>query len=206
MKVKTFLFFILISSLIDAQSPKELLKQVQNKFNSINNFTANFTQLIYNIEGEKAVKSVGKFFYKRKNKFLAEMKTQTITSDGTTVWNSDKKFNRVIVSALTDDPSSFSLERFVFDYPPLCRLKTIIDKTVSKGEFVLELSPKDQDMAFKTATIWCNSDGMINKMEVIDGGDIKYLFQFSDIKINLDLPDSKFIFYPPKGMQVIDIR
>lgn len=206
MKTKTFVFLFFITSFTAAQSSKELLRQIQNKFNSINNFTATFTQQIYNMEGEKAVKNSGKFLYKRKNKFVAEMKTQTIVSDGTTIWNSDKKFNRVIISTLSDDPSSFSLERFIFDYPPLCRIKTLNDKSVAKGEFVIELTPKDQDMAFKSVKIWCGSDGMMNKLEVIDGGDIRYVFQFSDVKFNQDLPDSKFIFYPSKGMHVIDIR
>jgi outer membrane lipoprotein carrier protein len=206
MKTKIILFLFFISSLIFAQSPKELLKVVQNKFNSMNNFSANFTQMIYNLEGEKAVRTSGKFMYKRKNKFIAEMKSQTIVSDGATIWNSDKKFNRVIISTLVDDPSSFSLERFVFDYPPLCKIKSLNEKYLEKGEFCLELTPKDQDMAFKTARIWCSNDGMIYKMEVIDGGDIKYQFLFSEIKLNQDLPDSKFVFYPSKGMQIIDIR
>jgi chaperone LolA len=206
MKAKLFLSVFLVSTLAIAQAPKELLQKIQNKFNSIDNFTANYSQVYYSLQGQGTGKTSGKFFYKRKNKFFVELKTQVIVSDGTTIWNSDKKFNRVVVSTFSDDPTSFSLERFIFDYPPLCKIKILKNELSAPGESVLELTPKDQDMAFDDAKIWVNRDGMISKLEVTDRGDVRYLFQFTDLKLNQDLPDSKFIYYPPKGMQIIDIR
>jgi outer membrane lipoprotein carrier protein len=206
MKARLLLPVFFVTSLALAQAPKELLQKIQNKFNSIDNFTANYTQVYYNLQGQGTGKTSGKFNYKRKNKFVVEIKNQVIVSDGTTIWNSDKKFNRVVISSFSDDPTSFSLERFVFDYPPLCKIKILKNEPAVSGESVLELTPKDQDMAFDDAKIWVNQDGMISKLEVTDRGDVKYLFQFADIKINQDLPDSRFIYYPPKGMQIIDIR
>ena len=47
---------------------------------------------------------------------------------------------------------------------------------------------------------------MISKMEVVDLADTKYTFQLSSIKINQDIPDSKFDFTPPKGIKIIDLR
>ena len=66
--------------------------------------------------------------------------------------------------------------------------------------------PKDQDLQFKVVKIWVADDGMVNKLEIVDRGEMRYAFQFSEIKINQDLPDSKFTFTTPKGIQVIDLR
>jgi outer membrane lipoprotein-sorting protein len=206
MKTKYLFFLLLTASVIYPQTANQIIKRLQNKFNSIGNFTANFSQSQLNSEGSEQGKSSGTLAYKRKNKFIVTLKNQVIVSDGQTVWNSDKRFNRVVISNLTDDPTTFSLERFVFYYPPLCRLKLVKDDPASKGEEHIELTPKDQDMEFKFVKIWLSSDDMISRLEVLDLGDIRYSFQFSDLKINQELSDSRFTFYPPKGMKIIDLR
>lgn len=206
MKTKLLLCAFLASSLLYPQSANQVIKKLQNKFNSISNFTANFSQSYFSTQGQDQGKTSGKFTYKRKNKFIVDLKNQTIVSDGQTIWNSDKRFNRVVVSNLSDDPTSFSLERFVFDYPPLCKIKIVTDDALSKGDEYIELTPKDQDMEFKYMKIWLTADGMISKLEVLDLGDIRYAFQFTDLKIDQDISDARFIFYPSKGMKIIDLR
>lgn len=206
MKTKLILFLFIISSLIFAQSANDVLKKIQNKFNSINNFTANFSQNYFNVKGNDVGKTNGKFSYKRKNKFIVDLKSQLIISDGQTIWNNDKRFNRVVISNLSDDPTSFSLEQFIFDYPPLCKSRVVKDEIVTSGEFLIEMVPKDQDLQFKIVKIWVSADGMVNKLEIVDRGEMRYAFQFSEIKINQDLPDTKFTFITPKGIQVIDLR
>lgn len=206
MKSKLIFLFFIISSLIFAQSANDVLKKIQNKFNSLNNFTANFSQNYFNAQGKDAGKANGKFSYKRKNKFIVDLKSQLIISDGQTIWNNDKRFNRVVVSNLSDDPTSFSLEQFIFDYPLLCKNSIVKNETVANGEILIEMIPKDQDLQFMVVRLWVSADGMINKLEVVDRGEMRYAFQFSEIKINQDLPDSKFTFTTPKGIQVIDLR
>ncbi len=206
MKLNCILILFLAFSVTEGQSPKEILKRIQNKFTSINNFSAGFNQTIFTGGTANGIKSSGKFLYKKKNKFIVDLKKQSIYSDGETVWNIDAKFNRVVVSSLRDDPTTFSLEKFVFDYPPLCRAKIIKDETTKPGEYLLELTPKDNDLQFKSIKIWSSPESFISKMELIDIADMKYIFEFTDLVFNQDLADNKFIFYPPKGMQVIDIR
>lgn len=206
MKTKLTFFLFVISSLIFAQSANNVLKKIQNKFNSINNFTANFSQNYFNAQGHDVGKANGKFSYKRKNKFIVDLKSQLIISDGQTIWNNDKRFNRVVISNLSDDPTSFSLEQFIFDYPPLCKNRIVKDETVASGEVLIEMIPKDQNLQFKVVKIWVSAGGMVTKLEIVDRGEMQYAFQFSEIKINQDLPNSRFTFTIPKGIQVIDLR
>jgi len=206
MKTKYFLSLFFAASVAFSQPANPVIKKLQTKFNSINNFTANFVQNYLSSEGHDQGKSSGTLTYKRKNKFIVTLKNQIIVSDGQTVWNSDKRFNRVVLSNYNDDPTTFSLERFVFDYPPLCKIKLIRDDPASKTGSCIELTPKDQDMEFKYVKIWISPDDMISKLEVLDLGDIRYSFQFSDVKINQEISDSRFTFYPPKGMKIIDLR
>ena len=206
MKLKLFAIFF-ISSFLFAQSTNDILKRIQNKFNSLNNFSASFVQTTYGAQSVSSGKMSGTFIYKRKNKFVVEFKNRTIVSNGETIWNDDKRFKRVVISNLADDPTTFSLERFIFNYPPLCKIKLINENNGGRpGEDLIEMVPKDQDMEFKSVKIWTASDGLISKLEVIDLGDVRYAFQFTDYKLNLDIPDSKFSYNPPKGIQIIDLR
>ena len=206
MKRNLAIFILLVSSYAAAQSGSDVLRKVQNKFKSIDDFTANFVQTFGNTNDSKSGSMTGKFYYKRKNKFIVELSNQTITCDGKVIWNYDGRFKRVVISNVSDDPMSFSLEKFIFDYPPHCAVSVVKDKPVAQGEKVIELVPNDQSMQFKSAYIWVNRTGLISKMEIVDRGDINYTFQFSEFKLDQKLPDSKFIYYPPKGIKVIDLR
>jgi len=205
MKTIVFVLLLFTFGLARAQSPAEMIKKIQNKFNSISNFTASFTQNYFNTNKNEQGKAEGKFTYKKKNKFVVEVKNQTIVSDGETIWNFDKKFNRVVIGYLNDDPTSFSLEKFLFDYPPLCKAKLVKDIS-DANDFILELTPKDNDLQFKIVRIWKSPENLISKMELVDIGDMKYSFTFSDIKINQNLADQIFTFNAPKGAKVIDLR
>ncbi len=205
MQVRTYVILLLLTATINAQSPIEMIKKIQSKFISIDNFTANFSQNFFNVSGNEQGKADGKFTYKKKNMFVVELKNQKIVSDGKTIWNFDKKFNRVVVSYLNDDPTSFSLEKFVFDYPPLCKVKLLKDIPPA-NDFIIELTPKDNDLQFKVVRIWKNKDNFISRMELVDIGDMKYAFTFSEIKVNQNLADQIFTFSAPKGTKVIDLR
>ena len=206
--MKTILIVCLFfaTDFLNAQSAGESIKRLQSKFNSINNFTSEFSQSLFSLQGGEQGKTAGKFTYKKQNKFVVDLKNQTIVSDGTNVWNYDKKFKRVVISYLADDPTSFSLEMFIFNYPSLCKARLIKDNSISSGEELIILTPKNNDLQFKEVKIWKNSDNLISKMELVDLGDIKYAFSFNDLKINQDISDLVFTFYPPKGTKVIDLR
>jgi outer membrane lipoprotein carrier protein len=203
---KIILILVLMASGIMAQSGQEVLRKVQNKFRSIQNFTAGFVQTINSNNGIKPNTLKGTFYYKRKNKFVVELNNQTITSDGKVIWNYDVRFKRVVINNIENDPTSFSLEKFIFDYPQHCNVKVVKNGPLQKGEKQIELDPNDQSMQFKWAKIWVQPDGLIAKMEVQDRGDIKYILEFSDLKLNQNLADQKFTFYPPKGTKIIDLR
>lgn len=205
MRIK-FLIYLLLSAALNAQSATDILNKVQNKFRSINNFSASFSQIYKQTQEQTGTKVTGKILYEKKNKFNVDLNTISIISDGETIWNYNKKSNRVVISNHEKDPTSFSLEMFIFDYPPMCDTKLIKDENVKNGDELLELIPKNQKLQFKIVRILVNPDGMISNLEITDYMDIHYIFQFSNIKFNQDIPGSKFTYSPPKGIQIIDLR
>jgi outer membrane lipoprotein-sorting protein len=121
------------------------------------------------------------------------------------VWNYDKTRKKVVISSFFDEPTSFSIERFIFDYPEQCRI--VFNKIKSDAaELSILLIPKDEQLDVKEIRIWVDKNYMLTKLELVDLLDTKYGFQFSNIVENVEIQDAKFKFYPPKGTQIIDLR
>jgi chaperone LolA len=193
-------------SCVTAQSGTGIIKKIQERFNSISSFSASFSQSVSGVKVHSAYNYGGKFYYKKKNKFCAEMKNRTIVSDGESVWNYDARLKRVVVSNGTADPAAFSLERFIYEYPGDCTVKEIGKGEEGKDGVEIELIPKSRELEFKSARIYTGSDWMINSLEVVDSDGTNYSFKLSDIDYKSNIPDSKFRYSPPQGIKVIDLR
>ncbi len=175
----------------------DLLKSVQSKYNSINSISVNFNKSA----GSKEDFS-GKLFLKKENKLRIEIKNNIIVTDGNTFWNYDKKQKKVIINNYdASDPSEFSLNSFINDYPSKCTLSS-----GTEGDFrTLTLVPKTKDLNFKTATLYINETSLIEKVVLVNNAGTSTI-TLSGYKLNQNIPDTEFTFSPPEGIKVIDLR
>jgi len=194
-KFLIFLFLITIS--FAGEKEEKLLRALQNKFETINELIVDIVQK----SGGKEILS-GKLSYKKENRFHLELKNNLIVSDGSTIWNYNKKENKVIINNVDEsDPSYFSFKSIVYDYPSQCYL------TSEQNGEVLVLTPKENsDLNFTKAKLRINKENLVSKI-VLEGagtGDVEVVF--SNYKLNQNLSDSKFKFTPPEGSTIIDLR
>lgn len=200
MKLRLLFLAVFLPAVLFGQK-NDALKNLQNKFTGITDFSADFVQSV-----SGAGKTSGKFFYKKKNKFFVGLKSRIIVSDGVTLWNYDSRQKSTVISNLADEPSSFSLEKYIYDYPVLCK-KTITESLADdKKVLLIELLPKDDDLDFKSVKIWTDTAYLVNKIEIVDLADTRFVLQLSNYQLNQALPDSKFEFSPPNGTRIIDLR
>ena len=175
-----------------------MLKSLRQKFNSITDISAEFTQ-----SSNGRANLSGKFFYKKKNNLRLELKNLVIMSDGETSWNYNKKENKVIISSYDEnDPSILSLTKIINEYPQRCT----VDLQKDNGKNILVLTPKSTGINFKSVKIWIGPEDLIQKMEVLDLNNTAIQISFSNYQLNKKLPNSFFTFTPPKGSKVIDLR
>ncbi len=201
--MKRLLIFVLI--ILFAALPsfaqnegQQILESLQKKFDSIKDITAGFVQ-----SSNGNVNLYGKFYFKKKNNLRLELKNSIIISNGKTNWNYNKAENKVIISSYDEhDPSVLSLNNFINIYPTECNIELM----EIKDQKVLMLTPKKPGLNFKYVKIWTDSKHLISKMIIGDLNDVLIQIDFSDYKLNSNLPDSLFTFTPPKGSKVIDLR
>jgi outer membrane lipoprotein-sorting protein len=181
-----------------SENGDQLVKSLQNKFNSISDLSADFHQ-----SSNGKVILAGKFFYGKTNKMRLELKNLTIVSDGVTSWSYNKKENKVIISNYNpDDPSIISLQRIINEYPTQCNVTS--DKDGDSN--ILNLFPNKSGLNFKNAIIYISPGNLIQKINLTDQDSNHIQIEFSNYQLNKGLGIPTFTFTPPKGSKVIDLR
>jgi outer membrane lipoprotein carrier protein len=193
--ILTIFFYV---SLIAQNDAEALLKSIQDKFDSINDLSANIAQ---SVNGKVNLK--GKVFYKKENNLRFEFKNSLIVSNGETSWNYNKKQNKVIITSYdTEGNKIFSIRQMIYEYPKECELSTY----ESEGENVLQLVPENNSLSFSSVKLFITNDNLISKVLIDDPASGSIQVDLSDYQINKNLPDSMFSFSPPEGSQVLDLR
>ena len=198
-KYLIFIFLFISFSSFAGEKENELLKKLQKKFETINDLTVTVVQKSHG----KEILS-GKLSYKRENQFYLDLQNNLIISDGSTIWNYNKNSKKVIINDVDEtDPSFFSFNKIVYDYPPKCDLSS----EKNQGFDILIFVPKQNSrLGFNKANVWINNDNLIGKVELTGTGSEKTEIDFSNYKLNQNLRDSKFKFNPPEGSSIIDLR
>ncbi|HPN39679.1 MAG TPA: outer-membrane lipoprotein carrier protein LolA [Melioribacteraceae bacterium] len=200
--MKKLLLFILFPFILFAQNPYTILKQLQNKVKETAGFSCNFKQSFADNIKKKSSLS-GKFIFAYGDKYIVETKNFKIISDGISVWNYSANQKRVIISSANEEASSFSIDRYLFKVPELCKLTVIKDEKFPNS---IKLIPKGYDLEFSSAEVYSDENYFIRKVIITDTNDVTYILELNDNKIITDLSQYKFTFSPPKGVKVVDMR
>lgn len=193
----SIIFLLTVNPLIAQNEGDQYLKSLQNKFNTITNFTANIDQTN---SGKSSLS--GKIYFKKENNFRIEFGNSIIVSDGKSSWNHNKKENKVIVTDYEEDGSLFSINYLVYQFPEQCKLTGEHNGNLRK----LTLTPKSRTSNLGEVTLWINNDDLIEKIQTQDAASGLMELSFTNLKINQTLPVSLFQFSPPQESKIIDLR
>lgn len=187
-----------INYCIAQDNANAILRNIQNKFDSISDLSAQITQSV-----NDKVNLRGKAFYKKENHLRFEFDNMLIISDGETSWNYNKKQDKVIITDYENEGNKIlSIRQIIFEYPEDCELNTF----EFEGNKVLELIPKDDTFSFNSVKLYIDSENLITKVLVDDPAAGTIQIDLSNYQLNKNLPDSYFSFTPPEGSQVLDLR
>lgn len=197
-KILSLLLVCFIST--NAQDLGEtLLKNLQDKFEKIDNLSAEFKQTT-----NGRAQLTGKFFFKKDDKLRIELKNSILVSDGFTNWSYNQKENKVIISNNTEsNASAFSLRKIVLEYPKECDISS--EKENENSVLVLTPNP-NSSIEYDLIKIWLTKENLINQIVLKDKADNFIQIRFTKYKLNQNILDAKFKFTPSEGSKVIDLR
>lgn len=191
-----------------AQTAQELLEKVQKKYDSIQDAELKFSQRIL-FEISKNEQSVsGTLAIKKENKYRVETDGRTIVTDGVTVWSYSRQTNQVLIDNYKVDERALTPEKILAAAPKEYYASMLGTEKVGKTETqMLKLVPKDENNLVRSMKLWVDVSTMLmKKVEIVDVNGKQTVYVVNDVKANTGIPDSRFTFQIPDGVETVDLR
>ena len=209
MRIKIIMIILSLIFTAWAQSIDDIVEEIQERYEDLQNLSAEFVQSEYfKLTGSKN-ETRGKIYVKNGVKYRLETEDRTIVTDGESVWTYSLFNNQVLVDRAKKNDGSLLPRDLLFKYPREY-YASLLDEVVYNDEdhYIVKLDPKEETHGYvKTMKIWVNCDSyLISKIEYTDFNDNTSTFAIQKIDIEKILPDSFFNFQVPEGVEVVDLR
>ena len=186
-----------------------LVRKVQQRYDATKDFTAAVTQEMTIASLGKTTTASGTVAFKKPGKMRWEFDhdtPQVIVADGTTLWLYQPKEHQVIKTPFREAFRSTTPISFLTGVGRLSQdFEASIAGSSDDGRLVyLNLVPRSDTAAIGTLRLTVARDnGEIRGAEITDPlGNVSRL-RFADIRRNQNLPDDRFVFQIPSGVDVV---
>ena len=208
MQLKTFIRILaagiitLCPHVLSAASGSEQLQQFLSRISTLD---AGFEQSVLNPEHTQALRSQGRFYLERPDKFrwdYSEPDNQQIVADGRQVWLYDPELKQVSVqsqeSALRGTPALLLISGDALE-----NSFEVIDLGQRQNMVWVELIPKDDESQF-VRILLAFVKGDLHRMEMADKFGQVTRFQFHDIHHNPAFESTFFQFVTPRDVDIFN--
>lgn len=187
---------------------QDILKKVRDRYDGIADAEIKFQQRVRMPVGKMEQSTTGTLLTKKGNKYRVELEQQTIVTDGVTVWSYSAAQQQVLVDRFEVDERSLSPDRILSGEASDLAPALIGREKLGKMEtVVLKLTPRDETALLKWLKLWVSeSDWLVRKAELVDLSGKETVYQVLDIMVNTGIPDTRFTFAAPAGVEVVDLR
>ena len=202
--ISMLLLPVLAFSSLSAHADAESVKRLGQLLGASNTITARFSQLTQDGSGTQLQETAGEMSVKRPGLFYWHTDApneQTMISDGqkVTLWDPDLEQATIkkLDQRLTQTPA-------LLLSGDVSKISESFDITSKQAGDVMDftLKPKTKDTLFDSLRLSFRG-GKINDMQLIDSVGQRTNILFNGVKVNEDIPASKFKFDIPKGADVI---
>jgi outer membrane lipoprotein carrier protein len=188
-----------------------VVEKVQKKYDGAADFRAAFNQTLTNATFKRRTSSTGEVLLKKPGRMRWNYKTpetKTYVSDGEVLW----LFEPEDKQAFKQDLKGSQLPAALAFLTGKGKLSEEFDITIAKDppvgtsrDYVLALSPKQPQAQVKSLLFVVDPDTFfVRETFIVDAQGNSNDILFSDVKINVHLPESTFHFTPPAGVRIVD--
>jgi outer membrane lipoprotein carrier protein len=198
-----------------SQTPELLLQKVQQRYDALSDYSADFTQtLLFAARPGKSRVEKGVFSLKRPGLMRWDYSEPDIkywVVDGQRLWFYKPDENQVLVNDKFKDAEVSAGLSFLWSKKDLAKVFIVhhftgpdpLDAPVPPE--AIKLIPKQPDEHMKELVFYLDPSGLIDRAIITDNlGNINVL-TLSHAKINKGLPREAFQFVPPDGVKVVHV-
>lgn len=210
--IRSLALLVLCTSLGYAQESnltvKDVTEKMQNRYEMIDDATASFTKHVKLGFSDIEQTYSGTIEIKKPSKLRMEAENETIVTDGVTVWLYSPVNNQVIIDKYKENQNTVSPENFLLNLPQNYYASLLaVGKEKDLSTATVKLVPKDDRSFVKTVKIVVEQGTWnVKTITVLDVNDTETSYTIKDLKLNTNLSDKTFVYTPPPGVEVVDLR
>jgi chaperone LolA len=189
------------------ETAEELLQEVRAKYESIRDAKLTFTQHVRFSLAMVSQTTRGTLLMKKPSHYRVELESQTIVTDGETVWSYSRPNKQVLIDHFALDERSLSPERLLTTAPKEYTA-TMLGEEELEGSTVqlVKLIPKSQAGIVASLKLWVDErTSLMRKVEILDVNGKETTYTVHSFEVNPGIADSTFRFTIPEGVDVVDL-
>jgi len=191
-----------------AEDAKEIIKKVQEKYESIQDLKADFQQIqIWTLTGvADTVK--GKLYLKKEDYFRIETGSQVIVTDGKSVWNYTEEKKQIIIDKIEEEGEYFLPKDFIFTFPQNYKPTYVEEnKKADTILYTVHMEAKSDDELYLYFQAKVESPAwLIKEIKLTDINENDTYLKLDNIEIDTNLDKDLFTIKERPGVEIIDMR
>jgi chaperone LolA len=197
-----------VAARADDITGQEILEHIRDTYEDTRTFRAEFDHtFVWELAGTQDQMS-GTFWLRKPRGFRIETPTQTVVTDGETVWSYSPATQQVILNDYRAESMPLRPDNFLFDFPDEERVTYVGDEELAGDDFhVIELVPQDSTLGIASMKVWVSPETWLARKAEYhsrDGNVTRYFLR--NIEVNPSLSDETFQFTPPPRTETLDFR
>jgi len=187
-------------------SPSSPFDEIKKTYAEVKTLETQFSQKIFISSLKKERDSKGEFFFKRQKGFLWRYKApkvQYFLYDGKFIWQEEDDKPFIMKDKIDKEKTGGTFFDLIEDIAKIDELFTIKEQKIVGDVEVLELLPKKEGTV-NSAKVWIDKQKRVKKLEIYEfTGNINTI-EFSGIKVNQPIDDSKFVFKRDGNKEIVE--
>lgn len=179
---------------------------LKKTYAGINTLETKFHQKLFMENVKKEREFDGEFFYRRGKGFLwryTKPKGKYFLYDGQFMWQDEEEKNFVTKQKVDRQKTGGTFFDLVDDIAKLDDLFALKQESISGEMTVMDLVPK-KETTITAAKMWIDKQNVIRKIETREfSGNINTI-EFSGVKLNQAVSDSRFTYKPDKNKEIVE--
>jgi outer membrane lipoprotein carrier protein len=192
-----------------AADVNKIIKNIQKTYDKLDNLSAVFSQIeIYKLTGSQN-ETTGRIFIKDGEKYRFESEDQVIVTDGKTVWTYNAISRQLLIDHVRKNSGALLPRDMLFKYPKTHFATLLKEENIDNDiYYTVRLDPKEGIKGFiKNIKIRVKKENwLVDEIETTSQNGSTSLFKITEINTKKNLEDILFIYQPPEGAQVVDMR
>lgn len=190
------------------ENATKILSKVRTTYDALESLSADFEkEYTWALAGETSSLS-GKLYLKKGDRYRIETETQTIVTDGKTVWTYSSEQAQVFVDNMEKSKENPLPRDLLVKYTSDFNAKYLRSDKLGESEcHVLLLTAREEDAFAQSVTVWVDKKTFVAlQIEQRDLNDNITVYRLQNLVLNAKLEDQLFTFAVPQNTEVIDLK